>query len=76
MDKVELIPWDHTSEAHYERMYDQRIACGWRANEVPDWKDSQLKGNKAMYWVVRLPPPQSSDHSTLRLAENSVGACR
>lgn len=55
MDKVELIPWDPTSEAHYERMYDQRIACGWRANEVPDWKDSQLKGGKAMYWVVRLP---------------------
>lgn len=54
MDKVELIPWDPTSEAHYERMYNQRVACGWRETEVTDWKESHLKGHKAMYWVVRL----------------------
>ena len=54
MDKVDLIPWDPTSEAHYQRMYDQRVACGWREEEVSDWKEAQMKGNKTMYWVVCL----------------------
>ncbi|MBE3044320.1 hypothetical protein IMZ48_17490 [Candidatus Bathyarchaeota archaeon] len=53
MDKVELIPWDPTSEQQYERMFDQRVACGWREEEVPEWKEAQLNGTKALYWIVR-----------------------
>lgn len=52
MDKVELIPWDPNNEQQYERLYDQRIACGWRDGEVSDWKEAQLKGTKGMYWIV------------------------
>lgn len=35
MDKVELIPSDPDNEEHYQRMYDQRVACGWREGEIP-----------------------------------------
>lgn len=52
MDKIELIPWDPTCPQHYKRMRDQRIACGWREAEVPEWKAAQLKGIKVVYWVV------------------------
>ncbi|ORY62967.1 uncharacterized protein BCR38DRAFT_345318 [Pseudomassariella vexata] len=44
--KVELIPWDYTSEEHVTRMYDQRVAYGWRAVEVPSWAESAKKGGR------------------------------
>ncbi|KAI1210955.1 uncharacterized protein F4807DRAFT_44407 [Annulohypoxylon truncatum] len=50
--KIELIPWDPSSPEHVQRMYDQRIACGWRANEVPQWVDAAKKGEKIFYWAV------------------------
>lgn len=52
MDRVELIPWDPTSEAQFQRMYDQRVACGWREDEVGEWKDKMLNGQKFLYWIV------------------------
>lgn len=54
MDKVELVPWDPDSNQQYERMFDQRVACGWRETEVPDWKEAQLKRTKVLYWIVSL----------------------
>ena len=56
-DKVRLIPWDAADVKQYQRMYDQRIACGWRHEEVPEWKDKVLAGTKFLYWVVRTSPP-------------------
>ncbi|KAI0171765.1 hypothetical protein GGR52DRAFT_547524 [Hypoxylon sp. FL1284] len=50
--KIELIPWDHTSPEHVQRMYDQRVACGWRVNEVPSWVESAKKGGKIFYWAL------------------------
>ncbi|KAI1461290.1 hypothetical protein F4805DRAFT_277499 [Annulohypoxylon moriforme] len=50
--KIELIPWDHSSPEHVQRMYDQRVACGWRADEVPQWVDASKKGEKLFYWAV------------------------
>lgn len=52
--KVDLIPWDPTDEAQFQRMYEQRVACGWRIDEVPEWKEKQLQGTKFLYWVVSL----------------------
>ncbi|KAK0391232.1 hypothetical protein NLU13_0733 [Sarocladium strictum] len=49
--KVELVPWDPTSDQHFERMVEQRIACGWDYNDVPEWKQKALKGEKLLYWV-------------------------
>ncbi|KAI0873578.1 hypothetical protein GGS24DRAFT_386104 [Hypoxylon argillaceum] len=51
--KVNLIPWDHTSEAHVERLIAQRKACGWGADEVvSSWVPRAEKGLKTMFWVV------------------------
>ncbi|KZF20552.1 hypothetical protein L228DRAFT_269856 [Xylona heveae TC161] len=50
--KTVLVPWNPTDEAHFQRMYDQRVACGWRHDEVKTWKDKVLAGKKFLYWVV------------------------
>jgi len=51
-EKIVLIPWDATSDEQYQRMYDQRVACGWRADELPEWKEKQIKGTKFLYWTA------------------------
>ncbi|TGJ82331.1 hypothetical protein E0Z10_g6427 [Xylaria hypoxylon] len=33
-------------------MHDQRVACGWRADEVPEWAESAKRGGKIFYWAV------------------------
>lgn len=53
--KVYLVPWDAADPAHFERMQAQRVACGWRADEVGEWADKQAAGTKVMYWVVGNP---------------------
>ncbi|KAI1776959.1 hypothetical protein F4818DRAFT_412396 [Hypoxylon cercidicola] len=50
--KIELLPWDHKSPEHIQRMYDQRVACGWRADEVTSWVEEAKKGGKIFYWVL------------------------
>ncbi|KAI0971491.1 hypothetical protein F4678DRAFT_479353 [Xylaria arbuscula] len=50
--KIEVIPWDHLSPEHVQRMHSQRVACGWRADEVPEWVESTKRGGKLFYWAV------------------------
>lgn len=50
--KVELVPWDPTDEKQFQRMVDQRTACGWAQDEVPEWKPKALEGKKFLYWIV------------------------
>ncbi|KAI8713596.1 hypothetical protein NCS52_01304400 [Fusarium sp. LHS14.1] len=50
--KTTLIPWDPSNEAHFKRMYDQRVACGWRYEEVEEWRNKMLKSQKFLYWIV------------------------
>lgn len=50
--KVVLVPWDPDNEEQVQRMQDQRLACGFRTDEVPAWREKHRKGVKAMYWVV------------------------
>ncbi|KAI1405293.1 hypothetical protein F4819DRAFT_482809 [Hypoxylon fuscum] len=33
-------------------MYDQRVACGWRFDEVPSWIEAAKKGGKIFYWAL------------------------
>lgn len=54
--KLQLIPWDGTSQDHVERMFDQRVACGWKSEEVEQWPEMSAKGMKALYWIVRAVP--------------------
>lgn len=51
-EKVCLVPWDPEDEQQYQRMYDQRIGCGWREGEVDEWRQKQLGGTKVLYWIV------------------------
>lgn len=53
-NKVRLVPWDPTDEKQFQRMYDQRVACGWREDEVAEWKEKMLRGTKFLYWIVSL----------------------
>ncbi|KAH8912275.1 hypothetical protein BR93DRAFT_70761 [Coniochaeta sp. PMI_546] len=50
--KLDLIPWDYNSEEHRHRAYLQRIACGWRFGEVPDWVEKCKEGKMMVYWLV------------------------
>ncbi|KAI0398841.1 hypothetical protein F4802DRAFT_104194 [Xylaria palmicola] len=50
--KIDIIPWDHLSLEHITRMHDQRMACGWRASEVPEWAESAKRGGKVFYWAI------------------------
>lgn len=60
--KTVLVPWDPESKDHYDRMVEQRKACGWRVAEVPAWKEKQPKGIKMLYWVVSFSLPVSFSH--------------
>lgn len=51
--EIELIPWDAHSESHVERLRQQRLMCGWRAESVDEWRVQQLEGRKALHWIVR-----------------------
>lgn len=51
--KAALIPWDPSNEAHFKRMHVQRVACGWRYEEVEEWRNKMLKSQKFLYWIVR-----------------------
>jgi hypothetical protein len=57
--QIVLLPWDPDSTEHVERLYQQRIACGWNKEAVEEWRDLQRTGKIALHWVVRLP---SSNH--------------
>ncbi|KAM0281801.1 hypothetical protein ACHAQH_003383 [Verticillium albo-atrum] len=50
--KISLVAWDARSEEHAARLYEQRVACGWRSEEVAEWQEKQLEGAKFFYWVV------------------------
>lgn len=50
--KVDLIPWDPNSEEHVKRMFDQRVACGWRSDEVQSWIEHSNQGTMNLYWLA------------------------
>lgn len=48
-----LIPWDPESPEHVERLYQQRIACGWDKGLVEEsWRGLQRSGKKTIQWIV------------------------
>ncbi|KAK5998660.1 hypothetical protein PT974_01042 [Cladobotryum mycophilum] len=51
LDMVELVPWDPRNEEHYQRLYEQRVACTWDAELVEEWKTKVLEGRKFLYWI-------------------------
>lgn len=51
--QVQLIPWDADNEEHVKRLFDQRVACGWKQDMVGSWKEPQKSGAMALHFVVR-----------------------
>ncbi|KAI1366288.1 hypothetical protein F5Y08DRAFT_142173 [Xylaria arbuscula] len=52
---VYLIPWDPDSQEHVDRMKLQRIACGWKVQQVDSWRETQRTGQAGLHWVVLHP---------------------
>jgi len=52
--KVQLIPWDPESEEHFNRLYEQRVVCGWKVDKVEGWKERQRKSELGIHWVVSV----------------------
>lgn len=50
---IVLIPWDPESPEHIERLYQQRVACGWYEDLIESWRPRQRSGNIALQWIVR-----------------------
>jgi len=46
------IPWDPTSEQQFERLRQQRASCGWGVENVSNWRDQQLAGQRVIFWLV------------------------
>lgn len=51
---VELVPWDPDSDAHGQRLYDQRVACSWDEDLIDEWRAKVREGKKFLYWIVRF----------------------
>ncbi|KAK9248092.1 hypothetical protein V1506DRAFT_557784 [Lipomyces tetrasporus] len=62
--KVVLIPWDPNSSEHRERLYLQRVACGWKEDMIETWRGLQRDGKMAIQWVV-LPDDDCARDSKL-----------
>ncbi|KAI1175532.1 hypothetical protein F4777DRAFT_549624 [Nemania sp. FL0916] len=52
---IYLVPWDPNSQQHVDRMKLQRIACGWKVDQVDGWRESQRNGELGLHWVVLHP---------------------
>ncbi|KAI0096667.1 hypothetical protein GGR51DRAFT_26261 [Nemania sp. FL0031] len=52
---IYLVPWDPDSQEHVDRMKLQRIACGWKVEQVESWRDPQRMGENGLHWVVLHP---------------------
>ncbi|ROW14594.1 hypothetical protein VPNG_03282 [Cytospora leucostoma] len=66
--RVELVPWDFDSQEHQERMYLQRLACGWRSEEVQKWVELGRAATKTLYWIVCISPGRATCAKTPRLS--------
>ncbi|MCJ1472643.1 hypothetical protein MMC13_001292 [Lambiella insularis] len=60
--KTILIPWDPESADHVERLFQQRVACGWNMDLVEEWRVKQREGTKAIHWIVL--PQSDPDRSS------------
>jgi hypothetical protein len=63
--EVILVAWDPESPEHVDRLYQQRVACGWEEEEVEGWRNLQQSGEKTVQWVVRRTHHEFSHMSNL-----------
>ncbi|KAI1490078.1 hypothetical protein F5X96DRAFT_637887 [Biscogniauxia mediterranea] len=63
---IRLIPWDPDSADHVERMKQQRVACGWKVENVEGWRSLQRDGHVELHWIV-LDPSHPETSSRLKI---------
>ncbi|OBT63847.1 hypothetical protein VE03_06588 [Pseudogymnoascus sp. 23342-1-I1] len=69
--KITLIPWDPESQEHVNRLYIQRIACGWKADKVEKWRIRQRHGGMSLHWVVLDPSePKTAERISKHVTEH------
>ncbi|KFY98458.1 hypothetical protein V500_01660 [Pseudogymnoascus sp. VKM F-4518 (FW-2643)] len=66
--QVALIPWDPQSPEHCERLYQQRVACGWKMDKIETWRKYQREGKMSIHWIVLLT---SNPRSAAMLAQHA-----
>ncbi|KAF5674971.1 hypothetical protein FHETE_2722 [Fusarium heterosporum] len=54
-DHIVLIPWDPQSPDHVDRIYEQRVQCGWDKQMVEGWREKQTSGSKSIFWITLRP---------------------
>ncbi|KAK9336150.1 hypothetical protein V1521DRAFT_437620 [Lipomyces starkeyi] len=54
--KVILVPWDPNSSEHIQRLYEQRVAFGWKEDMIGKWQGLQREGKMTIPngWYVIL----------------------
>lgn len=50
--QVCLVPCDPDSTQHAQRLYEQRVAYGWKQEMIGSWQVLQREGKIAIHWVV------------------------
>ncbi|KAL3424901.1 hypothetical protein PVAG01_04182 [Phlyctema vagabunda] len=58
--QVTLIPWDPESQSHIDRLFQQRIACGWHEDKISEWREKQRQGKKTLQWIILSPDDPAS----------------
>ncbi|KAF5020388.1 hypothetical protein F66182_7596 [Fusarium sp. NRRL 66182] len=51
-DQIVLVPWDPNSSEHVERLFEQRVQCGWHKWMVDEWREKQTLGVKSIFWIT------------------------
>lgn len=52
--QIFLIPWDPESAEHRDRLYQQRVTCGWKQDRIDKWCKYQREGCMSIHWVVSI----------------------
>ncbi|KFX95135.1 hypothetical protein V490_03999 [Pseudogymnoascus sp. VKM F-3557] len=66
-----LIPWDPESEEHRDRLYVQRVACGWKYDRIDKWCKRQRDGSMSIHWVVLDPSePKTAERIAQHIAKH------
>lgn len=74
--KVALIPWDPDSPAHRQCLVQQREECSWHQEKVETtWKDEQIRGDKCIYWIVRVFSPELSGSESITFYLRRLSRC-
>lgn len=54
--QILLVPYDADSPEHVQRLVEQRIACGWEHESVPQCTAAHRTGELTLQWAVSKSP--------------------